>query len=44
VLAEDDPVAKATIKLELGEIEDEAVGQKIGRYKILEKSARAVVA
>jgi eukaryotic-like serine/threonine-protein kinase len=29
--------AKATMKIELPEIEDEAVGKTIGRYKILEK-------
>jgi WD40 repeat protein/serine/threonine protein kinase len=31
------PAAKATIKLDLAEIEDEAVGKTIGRYKVLEK-------
>jgi eukaryotic-like serine/threonine-protein kinase len=37
VLAESVPAAKATMKLELADIPDEAIGQKIGRYKILEK-------
>ncbi len=36
-LAEPAPAAKATMKLELAEVPDETVGQKIGRYKILEK-------
>ncbi|HUD45500.1 MAG TPA: protein kinase [Candidatus Baltobacteraceae bacterium] len=31
------PAVKATIKLDLAEIEDEAVGKTIGRYKVLEK-------
>ena len=31
------PAAKATIKLDLTEPEDEAVGKTIGRYKVLEK-------
>jgi serine/threonine protein kinase len=31
------PAVKATIKLDLAEAEDEAVGKTIGRYKILEK-------
>jgi serine/threonine protein kinase len=31
------PGAKATMKIELPEIEDEAVGKTIGRYKVLEK-------
>jgi eukaryotic-like serine/threonine-protein kinase len=33
----DAPAAKATIKLDLTEPEDEAVGKTIGRYKVLEK-------
>jgi tRNA A-37 threonylcarbamoyl transferase component Bud32 len=33
----DEPAAKATIRLDLAEIEDEAVGKTIGRYKVLEK-------
>src|SRR5439155_18612613 len=37
VLAEAPPAAKATMKLELTDAPDEAVGQKIGRYKILER-------
>ena len=37
VLAEPVPVAKRTMKLELADGPDETVGQKIGRYKILEK-------
>ena len=38
VLAEAAPAAKATMKLEFNdEAKDETVGQKIGRYKILEK-------
>jgi serine/threonine protein kinase/tetratricopeptide (TPR) repeat protein len=32
-----DPAAKGTMKLELADAPDEAVGQKIGHYKILEK-------
>src|SRR5437762_3906788 len=36
VLAEIAP-AEATMKIEVDEASDEAVGQKIGRYKILEK-------
>ncbi|HTV39805.1 MAG TPA: protein kinase [Candidatus Sulfotelmatobacter sp.] len=35
VLAE--PAVKATMKIEFADVPDEAVGQKIGRYKILEK-------
>ena len=31
------PVVKATIKLELDEAPDEAVGQRLGRYKLLER-------
>jgi serine/threonine protein kinase len=31
------PVAKQTMKLDLADAPDEAVGQKIGRYKILER-------
>src|ERR1041385_5110208 len=37
VLAEAAPAAKATMKLDLPDAPDEAVGQKIGRYKILER-------
>jgi eukaryotic-like serine/threonine-protein kinase len=37
VLPEPAPAARATMKLELADIPDETVGQKIGRYKILEK-------
>ncbi len=37
VLAEAAPAAKATMKLELADEPDETIGQKIGRYKILEK-------
>jgi hypothetical protein len=33
----DPPAVKATIKLDLAEAEDEAVGKIIGRYKVLEK-------
>jgi tetratricopeptide (TPR) repeat protein/tRNA A-37 threonylcarbamoyl transferase component Bud32 len=33
----DTPAIKATIKLDLAEVEDEAVGKTIGRYKVLEK-------
>ncbi len=33
----DKPTAKATMKLEIADAPDEAVGQKIGRYKILER-------
>jgi serine/threonine protein kinase len=33
----DPPAAKATMKLELSDTPDETIGQKIGRYKILEK-------
>jgi eukaryotic-like serine/threonine-protein kinase len=33
----DAPAAKATIKIDLAEAEDEAVGKTIGRYKVLEK-------
>jgi eukaryotic-like serine/threonine-protein kinase len=33
----DAPAAKATIKLELADAEDKAVGKTIGRYKVLEK-------
>ena len=36
-LAESDATAKGTMKVEFAEIPDEAVGQKIGHYKILEK-------
>ncbi len=37
VLAEPAPAAKATMKIEFADVPDEAVGQKIGRYKMLEK-------
>ena len=37
VLAEAAPVAKATMKLEFADVPDESIGQKIGRYKILER-------
>ena len=37
VLAELTPAAGATMKLELADAPDETIGQKIGRYKILEK-------
>ena len=33
----DAPVARATMKIELAEVPDEAIGHKIGRYKILER-------
>jgi serine/threonine protein kinase len=33
----DSPTVKATIKLDLADAEDEAVGKIIGRYKVLEK-------
>src|SRR5580704_10497342 len=33
----DAPAAKATIKLDLPNAEDESVGKTIGRYKVLEK-------
>jgi hypothetical protein len=33
----DAPAAKATIRLNLADAEDEAVGKNIGRYKVLEK-------
>ncbi|HEY3761901.1 MAG TPA: serine/threonine-protein kinase [Verrucomicrobiae bacterium] len=36
-LAEPAPAAKGTMKLDLADVPDETVGQKIGRYKILEK-------
>jgi hypothetical protein len=36
-LAEPAPAANATMKIELAEVPDETIGQKIGRYKILEK-------
>jgi WD40 repeat protein/serine/threonine protein kinase len=35
--AEPAPVARATMKLDLANVPDETIGQKIGRYKILEK-------
>ena len=37
VLAEPAPTGKGTIRIELAEMPDETIGQKIGRYKILEK-------
>ena len=37
VLAEPAPAARATMKLELTDTPDETVGQRIGRYKILER-------
>ncbi len=37
VLAKNAPAVKATIKLELGEAPDEAVGQILGRYKLMER-------
>src|SRR5439155_25270588 len=37
VLAEAAPTARPTMKVEPVEDKDEAVGQKIGRYKILER-------
>jgi WD40 repeat protein/serine/threonine protein kinase len=36
-LAEPAPDAKATMKIEITDTPDETIGQKIGRYKILEK-------
>ncbi|HEX5219800.1 MAG TPA: serine/threonine-protein kinase [Verrucomicrobiae bacterium] len=36
-LAETWPAAKATMKIEFADAPDESIGQKIGRYKILEK-------
>jgi serine/threonine protein kinase/WD40 repeat protein len=36
-LAEPAPARNATMKIELAEVPDEAIGQKIGHYKILEK-------
>ena len=33
----DKPAAKATMKLELADAPDEAVGQTLGRYKLLER-------
>jgi len=36
-LAETAPAAKATLKIEFADAPDESIGQKIGRYKILEK-------
>ena len=36
-LAESVPATKATMKIEFADVPDEAIGQKIGRYKILEK-------
>ena len=37
LLAETSPAAKATMKLELTDRPDEAVGQTLGRYKLLER-------
>jgi hypothetical protein len=37
VLAEPVPAAKGTMKIEFTDAPDETIGQKIGRYKILEK-------
>ena len=37
LLAEASPAAKATIKLDLADAPDEAVGQTLGRYKLLER-------
>src|SRR5882672_4470825 len=37
LLAEAEPAGKATMKLSVPDAPDEAVGQKIGRYKILER-------
>jgi tetratricopeptide (TPR) repeat protein/tRNA A-37 threonylcarbamoyl transferase component Bud32 len=37
LLAEPAPAAKGTMKIEFNDAPDETVGQKIGRYKILEK-------
>jgi WD40 repeat protein len=37
VLAEPTPAADGTMKIEFAEVPDETIGQKIGRYKILEK-------
>jgi RIO-like serine/threonine protein kinase len=37
VLAEAAPAAKATMKLDLSDAPDEAVGQTLGRYKLLER-------
>jgi WD40 repeat protein len=37
LLPQDPPAVKATIKLDLAEAGDEAVGKTIGRYKVLEK-------
>jgi tetratricopeptide (TPR) repeat protein len=37
VLVDAAPAAKPTLKLEFSEAPDETIGQKIGRYKILEK-------
>ncbi|MBI1177562.1 hypothetical protein GC207_09005 [bacterium] len=36
-LAEPAAAAKATMKIEFTEVPDETIGQKIGRYKILQK-------
>src|SRR5262249_24113987 len=36
-LAEPAPAAKATMEIGVAEVPDEAIGQKIGHYKILEK-------
>jgi WD40 repeat protein/serine/threonine protein kinase len=37
VLADPAPAANRTMKIEFAELPDETIGQKIGRYKILEK-------
>ncbi len=37
VLAEPAPAAKGTMKVELAVVPDESIGQKIGRYKVLQK-------
>ncbi len=37
VLAEPAPAGRGTMKIEFADIPDEVIGQKIGRYKILEK-------
>jgi hypothetical protein len=33
----DKPAAKATIKIEIADAPDEAVGQTLGRYKLMER-------
>ena len=37
ILAEPAPAARGTMKIEFADVPDETIGQKIGRYKILEK-------